>query len=97
MLTCPKCKAELDLTYEMSLTLSRDPNEPPWRRVPLEELELSIRAHNCLHNMGCDTAGEVADKTDNELLRWPNLGRRSLREIREQIARVKAEQEPPRC
>ena len=78
------------------LVRSRDPNEPAWRRASLDELALSIRAHNCLHNMGIETAGEAADKTDAELLRWPHLGIRSLREIRQQIERVKAEQDGDR-
>jgi DNA-directed RNA polymerase subunit alpha len=96
MIFCPKCKAELDLSFEVSLTVARDPNEPAWRRASLDDLELSIRSHNCLHNMGIETAGEASDKTDSELLRWPNLGIRSLREIRQQIERVKAEQEGDR-
>jgi DNA-directed RNA polymerase alpha subunit len=95
-LACPKCGAELDLNYAMSLTVSRDPNEPPWRRTPLDAMELTCRAHNCLHNMGCETAGDVDDKTDNELLRTPNFGRKCLREVREQLAWLKAQQEPDR-
>lgn len=91
-LVCPHCKALLDWDLRLSARLRPAPLGPAWRRAPLEDLELSVRAHNCLHNMGCDTVGEAADKTDTELLRWPNLGRGSLREIREQIERVKAEQ-----
>jgi DNA-directed RNA polymerase alpha subunit len=95
-LVCPHCKAELEVELSLSARLRPAPDEPPWRRIPLEELELSVRAHNCLHNMGRDTAGEVDDATDNELLCWPNLGRRSLREIREVLSRLKAKQEPPK-
>jgi DNA-directed RNA polymerase alpha subunit len=95
MLVCPKCNAELDLRCAMSLTVVRPPGDgPQWRSIPLDEMDLSVRARNCLHNMGCQTAGEVADKTDNELLRYSNFGWRSLREVREQLARLKAEQEP---
>ena len=89
-LTCPRCKAQLDLNYAIMLTVAPAPDEPSWRRISLEDLALSIRSRNCLHNLGLDTAGQIDDATDRDLLGSPNLGQRSLREIREQLARVRA-------
>jgi DNA-directed RNA polymerase alpha subunit len=88
-LTCPHCKAQLDLGCTMTLTIHSPPGEP-WRHTPLEDMELSVRAHNVLHNRGYQTAGEVDDTPDSELLRSNNFGKVSLREVREELARLKA-------
>ena len=41
-------------------------------RIPLDDLALSIRSRNCLHNMGLDTAGQIDDATARDLLGSPN-------------------------
>ncbi len=66
-----------------------------WQNIPIEELELSVRSNNCLLiSSPYRTVGEIAEATDDDLLRIPNLGRRSLREIREMIAYVRPPDEP---
>lgn len=45
-------------------------------------LNLSVRAENTLRSQGVNTLGELRQKTDTDLLRIPNLGRLTLREIR---------------
>ena len=62
------------------------PVEQLFDDTTVKELELSIRADQCLHNEGLKTIGEVLAKSDNELLRMPNFGRKSLRELKEAIA-----------
>lgn len=54
--------------------------------VILDTLNLSIRTANCLRNYNLKTVGELLQKTEAELLRIPNFGRRSLIEIREVLA-----------
>jgi len=48
----------------------------------LEELELSVRALNSLHNENIKTIGDLVSKTDEDLLRFKNFGRKSLEEIK---------------
>ena len=54
--------------------------------VLVEELELSVRAANCLKTKGIRTVAHLAIMTEAELLRTPNFGRRSLNEIKEILA-----------
>lgn len=48
----------------------------------IEELELSVRAYNCLKNANIKTLAELCQKTDGEMLRTKNFGRKSLEEIK---------------
>src|SRR6266513_659499 len=49
----------------------------------VEELELSVRSYNCLKNANIQTIGELVKKTEAEMLRTKNFGRKSLNEIKE--------------
>lgn len=49
----------------------------------VEDLELSVRSHNCLKNDNIRYIGDLVVKTESEMLRTPNFGRKSLNEIRE--------------
>ncbi len=51
----------------------------------VEELELSVRASNCLKNAGITTIGELIQKTEFEMLKTKNFGRKSLNEIKEML------------
>jgi DNA-directed RNA polymerase subunit alpha len=49
----------------------------------VDELELSVRASNCLKNANIRLIGELVQKTDSEMLKTKNFGRKSLNEIKE--------------
>jgi len=49
----------------------------------VEELELSVRSYNCLKNANIQTIGELVQKTESEMLKTKNFGRKSLNEIKE--------------
>ncbi|MFQ5450610.1 MAG: DNA-directed RNA polymerase subunit alpha [Nitrospinaceae bacterium] len=49
----------------------------------VEELELSVRSYNCLKNANIQTIAELVQKTDAEMLKTRNFGRKSLNEIKE--------------
>ncbi|MBI5788865.1 MAG: DNA-directed RNA polymerase subunit alpha [Candidatus Schekmanbacteria bacterium] len=49
----------------------------------VNELELSVRAYNCLKNANIKTIRDLVQKSDNEMLRTKNFGRKSLNEIKE--------------
>ena len=49
----------------------------------VNELELSVRSINCLQNASIRTIGELVQKTESEMLRTKNFGRKSLNELKE--------------
>lgn len=51
----------------------------------VDELELSVRANNCLKNDKINWLGELVQKTENDMLKTPNFGRKSLNEIKAQL------------
>jgi DNA-directed RNA polymerase subunit alpha len=52
----------------------------------VDELELSVRSYNCLKNANIRTIGELVQKTESEMLKTKNFGRKSLNEIKEILA-----------
>jgi DNA-directed RNA polymerase subunit alpha len=54
----------------------------------VEELELSVRSYNCLKNANIQTIRELVQKTENEMLKTKNFGRKSLSEIKEILTRM---------
>lgn len=53
--------------------------------TPITELELSVRARNCLDNAGVKTIGELTQKTEAEISNTRNVGKKSLLEIQEKL------------
>ena len=49
----------------------------------MEELELSVRSYNCLKNANIRTLRELVEKTEGEMLKTKNFGRKSLNEIKD--------------
>ncbi len=54
----------------------------------VEELELSVRSYNCLKNADIKTIGDLVQKTEAEMLKTKNFGRKSLNEIKEILAEM---------
>lgn len=54
----------------------------------VNELELSVRAANCLKNAGIETIAELVQKTEGEMLKTKNFGRKSLNEIKEILSEM---------
>lgn len=67
--------------------LSNSMNEEPIFNSNLlksvEELELSVRSYNCLKNANIKTIADLVQKSEQEMLRTKNFGRKSLNEIKE--------------
>jgi DNA-directed RNA polymerase subunit alpha len=53
--------------------------------MSVNEIELSVRAANCLNNANINTVGELAMKTEQEMLKYRNFGKKSLNEIKEKL------------
>ena len=54
----------------------------------MDELELSVRSANCLKNDNIVYIGDLVQKTEAEMLRTPNFGRKSLNEIKEVLTQM---------
>lgn len=58
---------------------------------PVDELELSVRSFNCLQNAGIRYIGDLVQKTEAEMLKTKNFGRKSLKEIKELLSEMSLE------
>jgi DNA-directed RNA polymerase subunit alpha len=54
--------------------------------LPVDDLELTVRSANCLKAENINYIGDLIQRTETELLKTPNLGRKSLNEIKEVLA-----------
>jgi len=54
-------------------------------RMSVNEIELSVRAANCLNNANITTVGELAQKTEADMLKYRNFGKKSLNEIKSKL------------
>jgi DNA-directed RNA polymerase subunit alpha len=64
----------------------RAPQIDPILLRPVDDLELTVRSANCLKAENIYYIGDLIQRTENELLKTPNLGRKSLNEIKEVLA-----------
>lgn len=61
---------------------------PDKYNMPIEDLNLSVRAYNCLKRSGLMTVGQVLEKSEDELLSLRNFGRKSYDELREKLVEL---------
>lgn len=76
----PSIKVEEDIRPELEFN--------PALLKKVDELELSVRSANCLKNDNIVYIGDLIQKTEGEMLRTPNFGRKSLNEIKEVLAQM---------
>jgi len=57
----------------------------------IEELELSVRSSNCLKRAGINSVEELIDKTEDDLMKVRNLGKKSLQEIKDKLDELELE------
>lgn len=70
-------------TEQPNLSISDEPIYNENLNKSVEELELSVRAQNCLKNASINTIADLVQKTEHDMLRTKNFGRKSLNEIKE--------------
>ena len=80
----------INFEEELEADSGSDDSKPHLRNENLnrsvEELELSVRSYNCLKNANIQTIGELVTKSEAEMLKTKNFGRKSLNEIKEILA-----------
>ena len=78
-------------------TITRDINiekeevqveENKFETITIEELDLSVRSYNCLKRAGIATVLELTDRTEEDMMKVKNLGKKSLKEIKEKLIAI---------
>jgi len=64
---------------------SEDDNQNRRLEMTIDDLELSVRSYNCLKRANLNTVAELAAKTEEDMIKVRNLGRKSLKEIKEKL------------
>ena len=72
----------IDTTSTLS---SNNPSLSPDLYKKIDEMELSVRSYNCLINEGIRYIGDLVQKSELEMLKLPNFGRKSLNELKENL------------
>lgn len=71
---------------EQSLLVERESEtETRLLELPIEELELSVRSFNCLKRAGINTIGDLCARTENDMVKVRNLGKKSLEEVKQKL------------
>ncbi|MBW1637286.1 MAG: DNA-directed RNA polymerase subunit alpha, partial [Deltaproteobacteria bacterium] len=73
---------------EIDVVLEAEEPANPYLDKPVEDLELSVRSANCLKNADIHFIGDLAQKSDQEMLKTKNFGRKSLNEIKALLAEM---------
>ena len=60
--------------------------ENKFENMPIEELDLSVRSYNCLKRAAISTVAELTQKTEEEMMKVRNLGKKSLKEVKDKLA-----------
>lgn len=78
-----------DLNQIADITgLMTEKTEDPSKKkleVSIDDLDFSVRAYNCLKRAGVNTIGDLVDKTETEMMKIRNLGKKSLKEVLDKI------------
>ena len=54
--------------------------------VSIDDLDLSVRSNNCLRRAGINTVGDLVQKTEEDMMKVRNLGRKSLDEVKKKLS-----------
>ena len=79
---------EREVAFDKGAAADQDASTAQLRKLlnmSVNEIELSVRAANCLNNANITTVGELAMKTESEMLKYRNFGKKSLNEIKEKL------------
>lgn len=77
------------VSFEEAAVVVQDEETARLRKLlnmSVNEIELSVRAANCLNNANITTVGQLAMKTESEMLKYRNFGKKSLNEIKEKLS-----------
>lgn len=74
---------------KVEIMVEKDENERDrLLEMTIEELDLSVRSYNCLKRAGINTVAELVSKTDEEMMKVRNLGKKSLEEVTQKLGAI---------
>ena len=74
-----------DATYTELLVETKDDSKETVLEMTIEELDLSVRSFNCLKRAGINTVKDLISKSEEEMMKVRNLGKKSLEEVRNKL------------
>ena len=74
-----------DATYTELLVETKDDSKETVLEMTIEELDLSVRSFNCLKRAGINTVTDLISKSEEEMMKVRNLGKKSLEEVRNKL------------
>ncbi len=79
-----------DEVLSMEDVIKEDGTEAPSKgqQMMIEDLDLSVRSYNCLKRAGIQTVEELTQKTEDEMMRVRNLGKKSLKEVKDKLTEL---------
>ena len=79
----------VEITRDLNLEKDEEqPVEAKFENMPIEDLDLSVRSYNCLKRANIATVLELTETTEEDMMKVKNLGKKSLKEIREKLAGI---------
>ena len=76
---------DMDAQLEDVMVEKEDNKNEKKLEMTIEELDLSVRSYNCLKRAGINTVQELTDKSEADMMRVRNLGRKSLEEVKNKL------------
>ncbi|MCH3904776.1 MAG: DNA-directed RNA polymerase subunit alpha [Lactobacillus sp.] len=77
---------DVDTKFNDVMVEKEDNKKDKVLKMTIEELDLSVRSYNCLKRAGINTLQELTDKSEADMMRVRNLGRKSLEEVKNKLA-----------
>jgi DNA-directed RNA polymerase subunit alpha len=76
-----------DSAEQMEIMVEKEQDEKDKvMEMAIEELDLSVRSYNCLKRAGINSVGELTERTEAEMMKVRNLGKKSLEEVKQKLA-----------
>ena len=80
-----KEESDLGIGIAASDPAADEPKQAPVLPMPIEDLDLSVRSYNCLKRAAINTVGDLITKTEDDMMKVRNLGRKSLDEVKKKL------------
>ena len=78
-----------DSTGNMEIMVEKEEDQKEKAlEMTIEELELSVRSYNCLKRANINTVEELTEKTEEDMMKFRNLGKKSLEEVKNKLAEL---------
>lgn len=79
---------DLDAEFSDVMVEKEETKKEKQLEMTIEELDLSVRSYNCLKRAGINTVQELADKSEADMMRVRNLGRKSMEEVKNKLTEL---------